>query len=62
MDRPLGLEKVVAARSRAHALRLAQQHAQVPRVGRGGTDILVAELNSESRGKITHVCALEEVR
>ncbi|WP_425274904.1 hypothetical protein [Pseudomonas aegrilactucae] len=48
---PLGLEKVVAARSRAHALRLAQQHAQVPRVGRGGTDISVSKLNPESRGK-----------
>ncbi|WEJ21579.1 RHS domain-containing protein [Pseudomonas sp. SD17-1] len=48
---PLGLEKVVAARSRAHALRLAQQHAQVPRVGRGGEDITTQQLRVESRGK-----------
>ncbi|MBV6290487.1 RHS repeat-associated core domain-containing protein, partial [Pseudomonas aegrilactucae] len=48
---PLGLEKVVAARSRAHALRLAQQHAQVPRVGRGGQHIPLSELNDTSKGK-----------
>ena len=48
---PLGLEKVVAAKSRVQALRLAQQHAQVPRVGRGGEDITTQQLRVESRGK-----------
>ncbi len=48
---PLGPEKVVAAKSRVQALRLAQQHAQVPIVGRGGEDITTQQLRVESRGK-----------
>jgi hypothetical protein len=32
-------------------MRKAQQHAQVPRVGRGGKDIPTQELNGESDGR-----------
>ncbi|TDV40612.1 RHS repeat-associated protein, partial [Pseudomonas helmanticensis] len=48
---PLGLETVVATKSRASAMRKAQQHAQVPRVGRGGQDISTQELNGDSDGR-----------
>ncbi|MGG7636751.1 RHS repeat-associated core domain-containing protein, partial [Pseudomonas sp. ES1] len=48
---PLGLAKVIAAKSRREAMRVAQQHAQVPRVRKGGEEILSSELNSGRRGK-----------
>ena len=49
---PLGLScTVVTAPSRAAALRRAQQHAQVPRVSRGGQEIPFDELNASSRGR-----------
>ncbi len=49
---PLGLATcgVDKARSRSNALKLAQQHAQVPRISRRGQDIKFSDLNESSRG------------
>ncbi|HCB3588297.1 PAAR-like domain-containing protein [Citrobacter koseri] len=48
---PLGLScKTVKAKSRNDALRQAQQHAQVPRISRGGENIGLDDLNLTSRG------------
>ncbi|WP_244160367.1 RHS repeat-associated core domain-containing protein [Pseudomonas graminis] len=47
---PLGLHKVIATNSRRSAMKKAQQHAQVPRVGRGGKDIPMERLHPSSRG------------
>jgi RHS repeat-associated protein len=51
---PLGLSKcgpkIVRANSRAQAMRLAQQHAQVPRISRGGQIIKFDALNTTSKG------------
>ncbi|EPX61056.1 hypothetical protein D187_001708 [Cystobacter fuscus DSM 2262] len=51
---PLGLakcgSKVIRAKSRTHAMRLAQQHAQVPRISRGGQVIGFDDLNPTSKG------------
>jgi RHS repeat-associated protein len=47
---PLGLEKVVATNSRRDAMKSAQQHAQVPRVSKGGADIPMSRLKPSSRG------------
>jgi RHS repeat-associated protein len=52
---PWGLERVIAAKSRRDALRKAYDHAQVPRVGRGGEIIGHDELNPTSRGA-NHAC------
>jgi len=49
---PLGLScKTVKAKSRNDALRQAQQHAQVPRISRGGENISLDDLNVTSRGE-----------
>jgi RHS repeat-associated protein len=49
---PLGLAccEAIKAKSRNDALRRAQEHAQVPRVSRGGQDIKLNDLNPTSRG------------
>nr|WP_274603708.1 RHS repeat-associated core domain-containing protein [Pseudomonas lutea] len=47
---PLGLETVIATKSRKSAMQKAQQHAQVPRVSRSGKDIPMDRLNPTSRG------------
>ncbi|MGG7670775.1 hypothetical protein ACQ4OC_19350, partial [Yersinia sp. J1] len=49
---PWGLAscRVIKAKSRNDALRQAQNHAQVPRVSRGGQDISLNDLNPTSRG------------
>ncbi|RYZ86244.1 MAG: RHS repeat protein, partial [Proteobacteria bacterium] len=47
---PLGLQKVVATNSRRAAMKKAQQHAQVPRLGRGGQAIPMKDLNLSSHG------------
>ena len=48
---PLGLScKAVQAKNRNDALRQARQHAQVPRISRGGENISLDDLNSSSRG------------
>ncbi|WP_370276874.1 RHS repeat-associated core domain-containing protein [Kosakonia sp. CCTCC M2018092] len=47
----LGLScTVIKAKSRTDALRKARQHAQVPRISRGGENIAMDDLNSTSRG------------
>ncbi|TGD03849.1 hypothetical protein C9F06_17060 [Salmonella enterica subsp. enterica serovar Wilhelmsburg] len=49
---PLGLKcgEIVKAKSRNDALRQAKQHAQVPRISRGGENIGLDDLNPSSRG------------
>ena len=49
---PQGLDAcdVIQAKGRKDALRRAQQHAQVPRISRGGEDIELNRLNESSRG------------
>ncbi|HEX8593289.1 MAG TPA: RHS repeat-associated core domain-containing protein, partial [Pseudomonas sp.] len=47
---PLGLHNVIATNSRRSAMKKAQQHAQVPRLSRGGKDIPMDRLHTSSRG------------
>ncbi|SEU12998.1 RHS repeat domain-containing protein, partial [Pseudomonas graminis] len=47
---PLGLHKVIATNSRRSAMKKAQEHAQVPRVSKGGSDIVMDDLHPSSRG------------
>ncbi|EAB9928857.1 hypothetical protein D7O28_22680, partial [Salmonella enterica subsp. enterica] len=49
---PLGLKcsEIVKAQNRNDALRQAKQHAQVPRISRGGENIGLDDLNPSSRG------------
>uniref|UniRef100_UPI001F343295 RHS repeat domain-containing protein n=1 Tax=Pseudomonas sp. LAM2023 TaxID=2800477 RepID=UPI001F343295 len=48
---PLGLSTVLAAKGRKEAMKIAQKHAQVPRVGRGGKNLASDQINDGSRGK-----------
>lgn len=49
---PLGLKcsEIVKAKNRNDALRQTKQHAQVPRISRGGENIGLDDLNPSSRG------------
>ena len=49
-DEPEVTEKTINCKNRKEALRKAKDHAQVPRVSKGGVDIEMNELRENSRG------------